>query len=101
MRRAVLGSHRIQSRAVDQFRLPQDEKYLEDVPDIGLHHCLRSYLIRGSLVENELYNWMERLYTAYHKLLEEVNSLRTDKEAGSEQAAGMVVLSATDVDKLR
>ncbi|ONK56287.1 uncharacterized protein A4U43_C10F6170 [Asparagus officinalis] len=38
----------------------QDEEFLQGVPDVVLHHSLRSYFVRGALVETELYDHMEQ-----------------------------------------
>ncbi|ONK64104.1 uncharacterized protein A4U43_C07F22120 [Asparagus officinalis] len=61
---------------------------------------LRSYFVRGALVENELYCQKERVWIAYLKLLGEVTSLRADSGADSELAVKTLAQSAFEVNEL-
>ncbi|ONK69007.1 uncharacterized protein A4U43_C05F18310 [Asparagus officinalis] len=54
-RGTILGSHVSQSRVVEQFYLPRDDEYLKGVPNVGLHLSLQSYLVRGALLEKEIF----------------------------------------------
>ncbi|ONK80913.1 uncharacterized protein A4U43_C01F23150 [Asparagus officinalis] len=67
----VLGSHRNQQKAVEQFWLPQDEEYLQQV------------------------------WTAYHRLLGKVFSLRADREASLERSTKMPAPVVLEVNKLK
>ncbi|ONK72946.1 uncharacterized protein A4U43_C04F25230 [Asparagus officinalis] len=58
-------------------------------------------LVRGALVESEIYGRMEQVRTSYLKLLREVTSLRAEKRFDSEGAAEMPILGASKVDNLR
>ncbi|ONK74369.1 uncharacterized protein A4U43_C03F5520 [Asparagus officinalis] len=87
IRRTVLVSRRIQSKVVVQFWLPQDEEYLQGVHDNSLHHSIHKYFIQSALVENELYDRMEWVWTIYLKLLEEITSLRAYRGADSGRTA--------------
>ncbi|ONK60183.1 uncharacterized protein A4U43_C08F15270 [Asparagus officinalis] len=49
------------------------------MPDIGLHQALRSYFIRGAILENEIYGRIEHLWTEYHKLLGELVKRKNTK----------------------
>ncbi|ONK76534.1 uncharacterized protein A4U43_C03F29270 [Asparagus officinalis] len=60
-----------------------------------------SYFVRGALVETELYRRMDRVWTAYLKLLGEVTSLRADRGVDLERAAETPAPSASEVDELR
>ncbi|ONK66751.1 uncharacterized protein A4U43_C06F11570 [Asparagus officinalis] len=59
VRGSVLSSRLTQARAVEQFWLPRDEEFLKGVPNASLHQSLQSYLIRGSLMEQEIFGSME------------------------------------------
>ncbi|ONK78235.1 uncharacterized protein A4U43_C02F16050 [Asparagus officinalis] len=76
-------------------------EYLQGVPHIGLHYCLCDYFIRGTLVENELYGWMKRVWTTYLKLLGENTPLRVSQGGDSKQATETLALSAAEVDGFR
>ncbi|ONK60853.1 uncharacterized protein A4U43_C08F23400 [Asparagus officinalis] len=73
----------------------------EGVPNVNLHLSLRSYLVRGALVEKEIYDRMELIRTSYLKLLGEVSSLRADRGDDSERATKTPARRASEVDELR
>ncbi|ONK64116.1 uncharacterized protein A4U43_C07F22240 [Asparagus officinalis] len=89
-----------QSRVVKQFWLPRDKELLSGVPNAGLHLSLQSYLVQGTLVEQEIYGGMEQIRTSYLKLLWEVASLRADRGVNSEWGAETPSLRIFKVDKL-
>ncbi|ONK74614.1 uncharacterized protein A4U43_C03F8300 [Asparagus officinalis] len=61
MRGSVLGSRVAQLRAVEQFWLPRDAEILGEVSNVNLHQALQSYLVRGALVEQELFDRIENI----------------------------------------
>ncbi|ONK54769.1 uncharacterized protein A4U43_UnF11700 [Asparagus officinalis] len=98
---SVLSSRLTQSRAVEQFWLPQDEEFLKGVPNFGLHQNLQSYLVRGALVEQEIFGRMEQIRTSYLKLLGEITSLRAGREVNSERIAETPAPRDSGVDGLK
>ncbi|ONK56832.1 uncharacterized protein A4U43_C10F13560 [Asparagus officinalis] len=90
-----------QSKAVEQLYLPRDEEFLQGVPNVSLHICLQSYLVRGVFVEQEIFGRMEQIRTLYVKLLGEVASLRADRGVDTERAAETQAPRASEVDGLR
>ncbi|ONK76341.1 uncharacterized protein A4U43_C03F26580 [Asparagus officinalis] len=71
------------------------------VPNGSLHLSLRSYLVRGALVEQEIYSQMEHIWTLYLKLLGKVASMRAGRGVDSERATETPDPSAFKVDRLR
>ncbi|ONK64466.1 uncharacterized protein A4U43_C07F26340 [Asparagus officinalis] len=67
------------------------------------HHLniMGMILVRGALVESEIYGQMDHIQTQYLKLLGEVTSLRVIRRVDSEQAVETTALSASEVDGLR
>ncbi|ONK77600.1 uncharacterized protein A4U43_C02F8360 [Asparagus officinalis] len=80
MRASVLESRVGQSKAMEQFWLSRDEEILGEVLNVGLHLSLRTYLVRGVLMEQEIFGRMEQVRSSYLKLQEELATQKTDFE---------------------
>ncbi|ONK72571.1 uncharacterized protein A4U43_C04F20800 [Asparagus officinalis] len=77
------------------------ETFQGGIPNVGLDHNLRGYLVQSALVETELYDQIEWVWTAYLKLLGEVTALRADTGLDSERAAETSAPDDFEVDRLR
>ncbi|ONK69208.1 uncharacterized protein A4U43_C05F20470 [Asparagus officinalis] len=82
----VLGSCVAQSKAIMQFYLPQDDEFLRGVLNSGLHLSLRSYLVRGALVEQERGVDSRRAAEARAPEAIEVETLRQELEESRRKA---------------
>ncbi|ONK78442.1 uncharacterized protein A4U43_C02F18800 [Asparagus officinalis] len=89
------------ARAIDQFRLPEDEKLIRRILDRGLHQALRSYFLQGALLENELFNRVDHLWTSHQDLLDEVDLLRSNEKVPPQQTADGSASDVSQVAKLR
>ncbi|ONK68071.1 uncharacterized protein A4U43_C05F7110 [Asparagus officinalis] len=61
---------------------------LERGPQCCLHQSLQSYLVRGVLAEQEIFDRIKHIWTSYLKLLGEVIALRASKGTDSEWETG-------------
>lgn len=89
-RGSVLEFREDQTKAVKQFILPTTRR--SGVPDAGLHQALRSYLIRGALVERIILS-IQQSRDLFYKLRMEVMVHMEAQEAAE-------LLAATKVSKL-
>ncbi|ONK66603.1 uncharacterized protein A4U43_C06F10070 [Asparagus officinalis] len=56
------------------------------VPNVGLHHALRSYLVHGALMEQELFGRMKRIWIAYLKLQGDLDARQANVGGDLEEA---------------
>ncbi|ONK80092.1 uncharacterized protein A4U43_C01F13810 [Asparagus officinalis] len=100
----LIGTSRVDPRYGQEPDLEhryQPVHLLDEVLDAGLHLSLRSYLVRGALVELEIYRRMEQVRTKYLKFLGVVSSLKAIRGVESKQAVVMPVPRAFKVNGLR
>ncbi|ONK63814.1 uncharacterized protein A4U43_C07F19220 [Asparagus officinalis] len=74
---------------------------LRRVPDRGLHQALRNYFLQRALLENELFNRVDHLWTSHEELLDEVELLRSNEKALRQQHAEGSSFDISQVAKLR
>ncbi|ONK60485.1 uncharacterized protein A4U43_C08F18980 [Asparagus officinalis] len=86
-----------QARALEQFLFSPNDEILTEMSDIGLHKKLKSYLLKGALVEHELYIRFVHAWEHYFKLREEMEA----QKAAQETADLRVMTKESDVMVLK